>query len=80
MRRGELLGLKWARTDMDIGELEIVETIVPVNHKPIWSVPKTDAGFRTSRWILGPSRFFVTTAVANLRSVSRSGPPTWTWT
>jgi integrase len=32
---------------MDIGELEIVETIVPVNHKSIWSVPKTDAGFRT---------------------------------
>ena len=35
------------RTDMDIGELKIVETIVPVNHKPTWSVPKTDAGFRT---------------------------------
>ncbi len=47
MRRGELLGLKWARTDMDIGELKIVETIVPVNHKPMWSVPKTDVGFRT---------------------------------
>ena len=47
MRRGELLGLKWARTDMDAGELRIVEAIVPVNHKPTWSVPKTDAGFRT---------------------------------
>lgn len=47
MRRGELLGLKWARTDMDTGELRIVESIVPVNHKPTWSVPKTDAGFRT---------------------------------
>jgi integrase len=47
MRRGELLGLKWDRTDMDIGELKIVETIVPMNHKPTWSVPKTDAGFRT---------------------------------
>jgi integrase len=47
MRRGELLGLKWARTDMDIGELKIVETVLPVNHQPTWSVPKTDAGFRT---------------------------------
>jgi len=47
MRRGELLGLRWDRMDMDVGELKIVETIVPVNHKPTWSIPKTDAGFRT---------------------------------
>src|SRR2546422_11465991 len=47
MRCGELLGVKWARTALDIGELKIVETIVPVNHEPRWSVPKTDAGFRT---------------------------------
>ncbi|HEU4528667.1 MAG TPA: site-specific integrase [Actinomycetota bacterium] len=47
MRRGELLGLKWPRTDMAMGELKIVDTIVPVNHKPTWSVPKTDAGYRT---------------------------------
>lgn len=32
---------------MNIRELKIVETVVPVNHQPTWSVPKTDAGFRT---------------------------------
>jgi integrase len=46
MRRGELLGLKWHKVDMNIGELEVVETVVPINHKPVWSVPKTASGFR----------------------------------
>ena len=45
--KGKLLGLKWDRTVLDIGELKIVETVVPVNHKPKGSIPKTDVGFRT---------------------------------
>jgi integrase len=44
MRCGELLGVKWARTDMDIGELKIVETVVPVNHQPTW--PRAKDGSR----------------------------------
>jgi integrase len=47
MRRGELLGLKWSRVDLDAAEIVVAETVVPVDHRPIWSVPKTDAGFRT---------------------------------
>jgi integrase len=32
---------------LDIGELKIVETVVPVDHKPTWSIPKTEAEYRT---------------------------------
>jgi hypothetical protein len=75
MRCGELLGVKWARTNMDTGELKIVETVVPVNHHDV--VRANDgAGFRTIPLDTRTSRLFVTIAVASSRSASHWGVTT----
>jgi integrase len=47
MRRGEVMGLRWADVDLDAGRLSIVQTHVIVNRKVIVSEPKTLKGRRS---------------------------------
>jgi integrase len=47
LRRGELAGLRWKHVDLDAGVLQIAETRITVNGKPVSSTPKTAAGRRT---------------------------------
>jgi integrase len=46
MRRGELLGLRWADADLDAGTLWIRRTLTAVKHRPVFSKPKTKRGAR----------------------------------
>ncbi|KAA0233128.1 MAG: site-specific integrase [Actinobacteria bacterium] len=41
MRRGELIGLKWADVDLDAGRLAVRRARVAVGYKVVWSSPKT---------------------------------------
>ena len=41
MRRGELIGLKWADIDLDIGRLAVRRARVSVGYQVVWSSPKT---------------------------------------
>jgi integrase len=47
MRRGELVGLRWADVDLDGGRVSIVQTHVLVNRQVIVSEPKTLKGRRS---------------------------------
>jgi integrase len=47
MRRGELLGLRWADVDLDEGTLAIRRTLVTVDYRLVESESKTEAGLRT---------------------------------
>jgi integrase len=47
MRRGELLGLRWADIDLDGGHLSIRQTVVSVGYEVRLSEPKTDRSRRT---------------------------------
>ena len=47
LRRGELLGLKWADVDLEAGRARIVHTRVVVDGETIESDPKTSAGRRS---------------------------------
>jgi len=46
MRRGELLGLRWADIDLDAGRLTIRQTMTMVGDRPEVGSPKTSAGAR----------------------------------
>jgi len=59
----ELLEVKWACKDMDIGELEIVETVVPVNTSRRGPCQRRMQVSGPSRLIRVRSRLFVTIAV-----------------
>ncbi len=41
MRRGELIGLKWADVDLDAGRLAVRRARVAVGYQVVWSSPKT---------------------------------------
>ncbi len=41
MRRGELIGLKWADIDLDAGRLAVRRARVAVGYQVVWSSPKT---------------------------------------
>ncbi len=41
MRRGELIGLKWADVDLDAGRLAVRRARVAVGYQIVWSSPKT---------------------------------------
>jgi integrase len=41
MRRGEVLGLRWADLDLDRGRLAVRRTLVSVGYEVSWSEPKT---------------------------------------
>lgn len=47
LRRGELCGLTWSAVDLDAGTLQVTETLVVVDGKPVFSSPKTSAGRRS---------------------------------
>jgi integrase len=47
MRRGEALGLRWADVDLDAARLAVRQTVIEVNHKIEFSMPKTAKGRRT---------------------------------
>jgi integrase len=47
MRRGEVLGLRWADVDLDGGRISIVQTHVILNRKVAVSEPKTLKGRRS---------------------------------
>jgi integrase len=46
MRRGELLGLRWADVDLVRGELHVRQSLVEVDGKPVFQEPKTASGRR----------------------------------
>jgi integrase len=47
MRRGELLGLRWADVDLQEGRIAIRHTLVMVDGKPAMAEPKTAKGRRS---------------------------------
>ena len=47
MRRGELLGLHWASVNLETGRLRVRSSLVELNHKLVFSEPKTQASKRT---------------------------------
>jgi integrase len=46
MRRGEVLGLRWADVDLEAGRLAIVQTVIAVKHAVSFGTPKTAKGRR----------------------------------
>lgn len=46
MRRGELLGLRWADVDLDAGQLAIRQTLVAIGYRVEYSEPKTERSRR----------------------------------
>lgn len=46
LRRGELLGLRWADVDPDCRQLHVVQAVVEVDHEARISVPKTERSRR----------------------------------
>jgi integrase len=47
MRRGEVLGLRWADIDLGVGRVTVAHTRVMVNYSVRTSRPKTDSGARS---------------------------------
>jgi integrase len=47
LRRGEVLGLRWGRVDLDAGRVSIAETLVTVDYEVQASTPKTARSRRT---------------------------------
>lgn len=47
MRRGELLGLRWADVDLAVGRLVVKQTVVSVGYQVQFSEPKTARSRRT---------------------------------
>jgi len=50
MRRSELLGVRWASIDLDDGRLAVVDTVVPVDNKPVLRLGETKS--RLSRRVI----------------------------
>jgi integrase len=46
LRRGEALGLRWRRVDLEAGAIAIVETVITVGHRIQTSTPKSARGRR----------------------------------
>jgi integrase len=46
LRRGEVLGLRWADVDLAAARLSVRQTLIHVGYKPQFSVPKTAKGRR----------------------------------
>lgn len=47
MRRGEALGLRWSDLALDAGQASIRQTVIAVDHKVLFSTPKTAKGQRS---------------------------------
>jgi integrase len=47
MRRGELLGLRWSDVNLDASSITVRQNLVLVDHKRVYSEPKSAAGRRT---------------------------------
>ena len=45
-RRGEALGLRWSDVDLQAATVSIRQTLIVVNHEPLFGTPKTGAGTR----------------------------------
>jgi integrase len=76
MRRGEVLGLRWADLDLDRGWLSVRHTLVVVDNHPQVSQPKTTRGFR--RLALDPDTIGVLRAHHRLQAAERlAAGPTW---
>jgi integrase len=50
LRRGELLGLRWADVDLAAGRIAVRRTLVMVGGKPAFSEPKTARAAARLRW------------------------------
>jgi integrase len=76
MRRGEVLGLRWADLDMDGGWLSVRQTLVVVDNHPQLSQPKTARGSR--RLALDPGTMADLRAHHRLQAAERlTAGPTW---
>lgn len=47
MRRGELLGLRWEDVDLAAARVQVRQTLVDINYKPVFSEPKTKKSRRS---------------------------------
>lgn len=50
MRRSELLGVRWPSVDLEAGRLAVVDTVVPVNNRPVLRLGETKS--RRSRRVI----------------------------
>jgi integrase len=76
MRRGEVLGLRWADLDLDAGWLSVRQTLVVVDNHPQVSEPKTARSRR--RIALDPTTIAVLRAHHTAQSAERlAAGPTW---
>jgi integrase len=48
-RRGEVLGLRWADVDLEVGRASIEQTVIAVRHAVEFGTPKTAKGARSLR-------------------------------
>lgn len=46
MRRGEVLGLRWRDVDLEAGVVSVHQTLIVVDHRPEFGLPKTTSGAR----------------------------------
>jgi integrase len=76
MRRGEVLGLRWADLDLDGGWLSVRQTLIVVDNQPQLSQPKTTRG--SCRLALDPGTIAVLRAHHRLQGAERlAAGPTW---
>jgi len=76
MRRGEVLGLRWADLDLDAGWLSVRQTLVVVDNQPQASEPKTARGRR--RIALDPSTVAALRAHHKAQAAERlAAGPAW---
>jgi integrase len=76
MRRGEVLGLRWADLDLDAGWLSVRQTLVVVDNHPQLSQPKTARGRR--RLALDPDTIAALRAHHTAQAAERlAAGPAW---
>jgi integrase len=77
MRRGEVLGLRWADVDLDGGWLSVRQTLVVVANQPQLSQPKTNRGHR--QLALDPETIMVLRGHRRNQAAERlAAGPAWT--
>jgi integrase len=76
MRRGEVLGLRWADLDLDNGWLSVRQTLIVVDNQPHVSQPKTARGRR--RLALDSSTILALRAHRKTQAAERlAAGPSW---